>query len=788
MAEEPKPAEQPSTTTPTGTPATPAPTQTSTPAPAPAPAPSAPAPSGGSAPLPGGGTSSGTIAPGPTATDPNATPISNDVPSAGTTTPTDSSSSSNPAVSLDDDGQEGENLYEAVCKFAPFSKIKPISMSNKDNVKIGCYMVHKMNMSEESTIHLKYGSEVNNILIRNGMTEYGTHAAITVTDTTGAITSAIQFQTNYYFVVAVMNVYDEDSLESGLIFQPYIFEIDKVDVISSDGLTKVYKLMLSDIISATLKKVSYGNMLLQYPEILNVANFGDLYNYFIEYAAAIINVVHNKKYKIPKKIFFKSLNSDSMNPIIKGIIFKDLPIDTTAYNLLNKIFIVASRELEVPENFSKKAEVKGAVLTPLFLTEEWEDASGLYRSTYNTDTNEKVVIDFSISGEVPVKANFFRRTLAMKHLQMPFQIAFGQETSSVYEVFNPKYVDGVLSKEDQFFAPMNGFTNSIIDGAVEVPFDGAAVGLGWRNLALLADTPSGSSNALIYFNWMYEYYKNVYLNYEENKFRKEFSKALIPVVDPNFHQVEINNLHGGDADFFAKANASVVKLRSEDPIKEALLHVGRTVKSFIFMNALTGFKINGNIIRHPGEIIKINNPSNGPDDEVPQQPLGGADSIKNGYGLFYITHVMHVFSGTQYEDIIYATKLCNIYSAEEIEAEEKRVKEQAKANASNSNSDSNNNTQNTSPTSQTPTTTTGTTEGATPPPGTNTGTLPTGNTNTPAPAPTPTPNPNPNPNPTPAPAPTPTPAPTPAPASEPAVTPTAEETRGFRSPFFRLGF
>lgn len=785
-------ADEPQTTTPPATeqPSTPAPAPTPTPAPteqAAAPtqaaptqaaAPTTPAattPAPESTPLPGGGTSSGVITPGPTATDPNGNPISTEVPSAGNATPNSTSeSSSGPAVTLDDDGQEGENLYEAVCKFAPFNSIKPISMSNKDNVKIGCYMVHRMHMNAQSTIHLKYGSEVNNILIRNGMTEYGTHASVTVTDTTGALTSAIQFQSNYYFVIAIMNVYNEDSLESGLIFQPYIFEIDKVDVLSSDGKTKVYKLMLSDIISATLKKVSYGNMLLQYPEMPNAANFGELYNYFVEYAAAIINVIHNKKYKIPKKIFFKSLNSDSINPIIKGVIFKDLPIDTTAYNLLNKIFIVASRELEVPSNFSKKAEVKGAVLTPLFLTDEWEDASGLYRSTYNTDTNEKVVIDFAIPGEVPFKAKLFRRSLAMKHLQMPFQIAFGQDSSSVYETFNPKYNDGILSDEDQFFNPMNGFTNSIIDGAVEVPFDGAAVGLGWRNLALMADTPSGGTNALIYFNWMYEYYKNVYLNYEENKFRKEFKKALVPVVDPNFHQVEINNLHGGDADFFAKANASVVKLRSEDPIKEALMHVGRTIKSFIFMNALTGFKVNGNIIRHPGEIIKINNPSNGPDDEVPQQPLGGADSIKNGYGLFYITHVMHMFSGTQYEDIIYATKLCNIYSAEEIEAEETRIKEQAAANAGTNNTNSNTTSTNT-PSTPTPATPAPTGTTPAPTPDAATGTLPSpennsagGNGNT-------TPS-------TPAPTPTPTPPATPSTPEQPA----APTSYFLRNPFFQL--
>jgi hypothetical protein len=705
------------------------------------------------APLPGGGTeTSGAVAPGPAPTagvGDSGNPISNAVPSSGTSTTSTSGTNNNSessSVTLDDDGQEGEDLYEAVCKLAPFAEMKPTMMSNKDNIKIGCYFVHKMHINQKSTIYLKYGAEVQNIIIRSGMTEFGTSCILTVADVASSLTTLLEYQTNYYFVIAIMNVYDENSTENALVYQPYIFEIDKILPISADSNVKTYKITLSDILSATLKKVSYGNMLLQYPDMPNAVHYGELYNYFVEYAAKIINTVHNKKYKIPTKIFFKSLNSDSISVIIKAVIFKDLPIDTIAYNLLNKIFIVACRELTVSENFSKKAEVKGPVLTPLFLTDEWEDASGLYRSVYNVDTNEKVVKDITFSGEVPIKAKYFRRSYSMKHLQMPFQLAFSEDKPAVYETINPKYENGKLSKEDQFFVPMNGFSNSVIDNSVEVPFDGASAGFGWRNLALMADTPSGGSNALIYFNWIYEYYKNVYLNYEESKVRKELKKALIPVVDPNFHQVEIHGLMGGDADFFAKANSSVIRLRSEDPIKESLMHVGRAVKSFIFMNALTGFKINGNIIRHPGEIIKLNNAAGSIDDEVPQQSVGGVNSIKNGYGFFYITHVMHCFSGTNYNDVIYCTKLCNIFTDEEITEEEKNVKEAAEANAkaastSTSSSDSSGSAPSNSTTTPTQTGTPGATDSSTsaPAPTTGSGLLPGTSGTTPAPAPTPTP-------------------------------------------------
>jgi hypothetical protein len=103
-----------------------------------------------------------------------------------------------------------------------------------------------------------------------------------------------------------------------------------------------------------------------------------------------------------------------------------------------------------------------------------------------------------------------------------------------------------------------------------------------------------------------------------------------------------------------------IKLKSNDSVKEALYHVGKTLKSFVFMNSLFGFKLKGNMFRHPGEIIKIGNEESNLQNENPTSSLGGINALENGYVLAYMTHISHLYNGSIAEDVIYATKICDI--------------------------------------------------------------------------------------------------------------------------------
>lgn len=572
----------------------------------------------------------------------------------------------------------GEDLYMALAKLAPFEYFKGITMDTGETLKICCYITDKFNFRRESSIFFKYGQEVKNITIENSIHSFGTTASVIISDSGGSMSSILEGQLNFYFVISIFNSFDvkegeSGSIEEGIIYQPYVFEIENVQLISPDNSAdKIYKITLSDIISSTLKRVSYGNLLLEQPAFPNLPNFKEVYNAIIDYAATVINLSHDKKYRISNELILGGSIDDQINPIIKDILLKDITIDVSLYTLLQRIYKIAARELEVPVNYAKKAEVKGMVLTPLFLRDEWEDLEGYYRTYYNDHDSDDVSENLTYKDEnkLVVNGTVFKRNLYLKHLQMPFQLAFCEKEPRIYETFNPKMNrDGTIHGDELLFNPLNGYSVSILNDVVELPIDGEMAASLWKNIALMSDGCSGSANALIYYNWIFEYYKNAYLNYEENFIKKHFNKETMPPVDPYFHRLEQLNLVGGDKEKFAKINSVTSRLRSSDPIKEAFWHVGRAVKSYVFLNSLFGFKVKGNIIRHPGEIIKINYGAGEQNIEMTSSSaaIGGLSTLDNGYVMAYVTQVIHEFKGTEYSDIIHATKICSVSDpAEEI--------------------------------------------------------------------------------------------------------------------------
>lgn len=78
------------------------------------------------------------------------------------------------------------------------------------------------------------------------------------------------------------------------------------------------------------------------------------------------------------------------------------------------------------------------------------------------------------------------------------------------------------------------------------------------------------------------------------------------------------------------------------------------------MNSVFGFKINGSILRHPGEIIKINSSAYEKDDNTSTGTVGGIEGNMTGFVMAYTTGVNHIFRGGIYENLIFASKVCNI--------------------------------------------------------------------------------------------------------------------------------
>ena len=565
---------------------------------------------------------------------------------------------------------KGDDLIDTIAKLSNFNYIESTIFADGFSRKIDCFFVPKTTLSQSGCFHYIYGREVVSITISQSVSSYGISGKVEINDTLGSLSTIAEFSPNYYFAISIFNITEEDNgVSKGYMTQPYVFEIEECIPKSPDGSpSKVYQFKLKDIISSTLGKVGYGNLLLEYPGFVNLENFCDVYNTILDYAGKIINIVHNKKYYVDCTINFIEGNADSYNELLKSIIFKELDISMDCYSLLNYIYRHAAKEIQTPSNFN--GENPGNVLMPLLLQDEVEDIRSTYRKYFKREVKKKITdnITFESAGApYTTNASYIRRAFYAKNILMPFELAFNssketEEKSIIYENINPlKDRNDAILESEKIYLPMNGYVFSPIEDAVDIPPNGANIGLGWKNLALISDSPDGSSNLLVYFNWIYEYYLDVFLNRNRSHIATKLKEFITPATDPHFHVMEtLLGLTEEDAEIFAKMNANTIILKSSDPLKEALYHVGRAIKSYIMNNSLYGFKIKGDLLRHPGEIIKINSPTKNIDEYTAVSIVGGLSAAANNHILAYTNSIIHIFEGNTFKDLIYCNKICNI--------------------------------------------------------------------------------------------------------------------------------
>jgi hypothetical protein len=140
---------------------------------------------------------------------------------------------------------------------------------------------------------------------------------------------------------------------------PYIFEIDAVSSISPDiEANKTYRLSLSDIISATLKRVDYMTFLGNYSRFVNYKNWRDKYSCLLEFALKIINYTHKGKYKIDPTIlkydFYHTDDGCEYSALMRGIFdSKNVKKHHSCFDVLNLLYNTASVQIEIPNTFDR---------------------------------------------------------------------------------------------------------------------------------------------------------------------------------------------------------------------------------------------------------------------------------------------------------------------------------------------------------------------------------------------------------------------------------------------------
>lgn len=263
---------------------------------------------------------------------------------------------------------------------------------------------------------------------------------------------------------------------------------------------------------------------------------------------------------------------------------------------------------------------------------------------------------FEVSAnDIPIKM----RQITMRDFFMPFYLCFGTDKGqntpyAVYDVINPTPQD----VSDKNLLAMNSYYSkeSVKDIQFD-PIDIDTIKKIWKNVVFIDCSSSGNAgnSTLIFFNWFYEYFSQVFLN--RNK------RGYVSNVIPDFYTIA-KNANIGHADkqgksfdsVFDEYNAYTYATETDDTVNECLRHMGRNIASFVLLNDMYTFTIDGDIMRRPNEIIKfgLRGDNNGAKS---MKPIRTAFN-NSDYLFLYVRKVTHKFSGNTYENIMNCCKIC----------------------------------------------------------------------------------------------------------------------------------
>lgn len=259
------------------------------------------------------------------------------------------------------------------------------------------------------------------------------------------------------------------------------------------------------------------------------------------------------------------------------------------------------------------------------------------------------------------KSNFLLlRNITMRDIYMPFHLAF-HDTGILG---GARWISqGVnIDKEDQpvvygklSLQPIEKFSFR--------PININMMSKRWKNVIFLSaqSGSAGTNCGLVFFDWFYKYYRKVFLN---SSLLPTDGQENIPNVIPSFYLYSLYNKIGyaqdGSGDtfngLFDEYNAYTFALESGDSKNEALRQMGKNITSFVLSNDEYSFQLQGNLLRRPNEIMKMQF------NNLLSKSSSTFNSFNNLSGdsttYLYVKQVNHVFSGSDYTNSIFCRKIC----------------------------------------------------------------------------------------------------------------------------------
>lgn len=269
----------------------------------------------------------------------------------------------------------------------------------------------------------------------------------------------------------------------------------------------------------------------------------------------------------------------------------------------------------------------------------------------------KNMIDFYWSGYHGKAQKLLCRQITMRNIYMPFFLAFGDKNySTLMEDINPSRDNSDKNDDIPFLGVYHGELKSFQFN----PIDINSVKKLWKNVVFLdcTGTAIGANSVLIFFSWFFDFFQHVFLNTEES--------GLLSNVMPDFFMFSrVQGIPHAKAsgnkfeNLFDQYNSNTYSTVTEDSVGECLRYMGKNLASFTLINDSYTFKMNGNLLRRPNEIVRFGYKGNTSGGLM--QMLSSNIGLHFGdHTYLYIRKVIHRFTGNVYNNDILGYKICEL--------------------------------------------------------------------------------------------------------------------------------
>lgn len=530
----------------------------------------------------------------------------------------------------------------------------------KEQYQIDIYLVPNFlndssRFTNASAIYLKWLSDVKQLSLRERLFQFGMSGSAVVVDNFGNLSHVLEQFITYDFVIDIMlKVNDKATMR----FEPYIMSIVSIEELDwkNDG-SRTLEIKFEDILTAEAKRHSIGTLLKYNTDLKKTPSFPELYEKIYNYLSNLIYENTNHAMTYGKKVKFKKYEANDVSSLVK-IIFDNIDPAKSIYDLLMAINKSACIAIHPDSSVTKGFEMIGDVLTPLFFQEEYPDLINYYYQIHMEPELEDFKTKRGGGEDIYIPRPFTTRSF-----YSPFVGAFIGKNGIVFESFTTSDTKdteaSIVTLTGSDPMPIRNFQSLTTNSNYTINR--------WKNIAFISSNPHGGSNRLVFFNWIFEFFNQAFLQNKLNKTNIKLSNVL-----PNFYLAhQGNDTLLNDKDLSEK-NTNIIMLQNEkdDPKQEILMQVGKSMASLVFLNNLYSFEVEGNMFRRPNEIVNVYTPHS-TKAVAASQPIR-TDLMRTDNVMLYVSEVVHNFDTNTFYDKL----ICN------------RIYEQIPAKAASSSSSS----------------------------------------------------------------------------------------------------